>query len=215
MKLARVFCFLIIFGSSAIAAHAQTPIDSGSINDPRPSTKTPDGCSPPYCVNFTYTGPTLFPIVTLPVFFSASPFPTTFDPLTTSYTCGASGTSAQAAAAAGLPSYIGSNVPITCLMSIVDISPTDADFLGMWLFVPGAFNGETFDMSVMGGTIGFVLPAGTSCVPASECTTVDGVTSFSIDPVPEPHSSVLFMTGLLLFSLGSFARKRFGASSPV
>ena len=43
MKLARVLCFLIIFGSSAIAAHAQTPlVPSGGAGDPR--IIFPDAC---------------------------------------------------------------------------------------------------------------------------------------------------------------------------
>ena len=51
MKLARVFCFLIILGSSAIAAYAQTPVDPKAIiSIPMAGGDPPCGGSGPICV---------------------------------------------------------------------------------------------------------------------------------------------------------------------
>jgi hypothetical protein len=209
MKLALVFCFLIILGSSATAVYAQTPIDPGSIiPDAKVHNATPDGCNPPFEICFQYTGPTLHKEgngSVLHLFFKASPDPTEFNPLTTSFQCDVTGTSAQAAAAAGLKG-VGSNDPMTCKMVLRD-PPGKDDFLGMKLNVPGAFHDETFGESVSGGVVSFGSTGGLTCI--SGCNP-DG--SWTVDPTPEPSSSVLFMTGLLLFSLGGFARKRLGAN---
>jgi hypothetical protein len=55
MKLARLFCFLIIFGSSAIAAHAQTPVDPLLTIHGSPCLEVEGDA----CVDLTYTGPTV------------------------------------------------------------------------------------------------------------------------------------------------------------
>ena len=50
MRLAHVFCFLIIFGSSAVAAHAQTPVDPTIIIHGSPCV------SGDYCIDLTFSG---------------------------------------------------------------------------------------------------------------------------------------------------------------
>jgi hypothetical protein len=47
------------------------------------------------------------------------------------------------------------------------------------------------------------------CAPGDSCSQEN----ITIDFSPEPSTSVLFLSGLLLLSLGGFARKRFGATS--
>lgn len=51
MKLARLFCFLIILGSSAITAYAQTPLD------PRVIVNDPAGCTIPPGISYNGPGP--------------------------------------------------------------------------------------------------------------------------------------------------------------
>lgn len=202
----RAVCLLLALGISAIAAHAQTSIDPSSVPDANVHMSTPDACSPPYEICFEYTGPTLPGNAVLTVFFPASPFPTGFNPATTSYQCSATGTSAEAAAAQGL-SGVGSSLPISCLIVATD-PPGEGDLWGMFLFIPGAFTGETFAASVTGGLVSFASTGGLSCI--SGCA-ADG--SWTVDPTPEPGTFVLYMTGLLLFLIAGFAKKRFGANS--
>jgi hypothetical protein len=187
-SLVRVVCFLIAFGGLAIAACAQTPIDPSSVPDALVHMSTPDGCNPPYEICFEYTGPTLPSWAVLPVFFSADPEPTVFDPTTTSYQCDTIG-------------------PLYCYMMVTD-PPETADFWGMFLFIPGAFDGETFGMTVTGGPVSFGSSGGLPCIAG--CVTGE---PFTVDPTPEPSTALLYMSGLLLFLLGGFAKKRLGAHS--
>jgi hypothetical protein len=215
MKWARLCCFLIILGSSAIAAHAQTPVDPSSANDAGPRVVTPDGCSPPYCFNFTYEGganslTSQCGSITVPVFGSVGGcvfFLELQTPILVTpganYGCQASGSAYSAGAPPGV-----SEIPIFCTPVFNDPKGNNY-FDGALYFVPGAFVGETFGGSVVGGSLG----------------TFDAISTWSCqggcgpggtwDPLlaPEPGTSLLFMSGLLLFSLGPFARKRFGTTS--
>jgi hypothetical protein len=208
-QLARVVCFLIAFGGLAIAARAQTPIDPSSVPDAGMRLSTPDACDPPYEICFEYTGTTL-PAMgmgsVLNVSFEASPDPTIFDPSTTSYMCSVSGSSAEAAIAQGMPG-LGSPIPISC--DVVDpVFDGVGYFEELGLYIPGAFQGETVGMTVTGGSVS--LTDLSSDLP---CTSCGGSPTFTVDPVPEPGTSLLYVSGLLLFSLVAFARKRFGANS--
>lgn len=189
MKLARVFCFLIILASSAIAAYAQTPIDPSSvINDPHVVLNSPDPACPlgDYCVDLTYstthTGPVFVPVLTFLV-----PDPPGELPVPPAYSCS-------------------SNVFLLCLTDysgFQGFKPTE--FNGFTLLFGILYNGQTFILEST-GPIQLELPSGFACNPASLCP--DGVVTFS----PEPGTALLFMTGLLLLSLVGFARKRFAAN---
>lgn len=209
MKWPRLCCFLIILGSSVIAAHAQTPVDPG------PRIGTPDGCSPPYCFDFTYMGgansqTSQCGSITVPglgslagcEFFAELQTPLLVTP-GTNYGCQASGSAYLAGGPPGV-----SQIPIFCAPVFNDPGGHNY-FDGALYFVPGAFVGETFVGSVYGAPLG----------------TFDGISTWSCQggcgpggtwdplPAPEPRTWILFMSGLLLFSLGGFARKRLGTTS--
>jgi hypothetical protein len=216
MKLARLFCFSMIFGSLAIAAHAQTPI---SISDPGPRSVTPDGCAPGTCINFTYeAGPNTstsecgtIDVLGVPVggcaFFIGVESPILITP-GTNYGCQVSGS----AAAAGAPANPITEIPIFCSPDITDPNH-NSYFNGVWLYVPGAFSGETFGESVFGNIPFTFEPISTwGCQEGETCFNPDG--TWTVDPTPEPTTALLFMTGLLLFSLGGFVRRRLGANFP-
>jgi hypothetical protein len=183
MKLARVFCFLIILGSSAIAAYAQTPIDPSSLNGDVHVALNDPTCSFTFCVALVVTG--------------EHPVDSFFFPIVPGGT------------------YI---PPFKC-----DVSIEGQDWKCRAVVHDGKFMGFLFyqpdDDALSPGTpldfssnipIALMLSGNTACVPASACPKGE------LAPLlftPEPRSSVLFITGLLLFSLGGFARKRLGANS--
>jgi len=175
VNLARVFCCLIILGSSAIAAYAQTPIDPFAgdahviLNDP--------SCPQVFCIQLTFTGSKAIHNF----FFSAVP--------------------------GGLyppPDTCASNVFEEC-----HAKRDDHKFIGFQFEDGKVTPGELLDIS-SNVPILLMLPAGLSCNPPSSCQ--NGIIPLGV--TPEPSSSILFMTGLLLFSLGGFVRKRLGANFP-
>lgn len=189
MKLARVFCFLIILGSSAIAAHAQTDAII-HIDDPL--------CTPgPTCVNLLYIGPTvtipnvgpppdlvfLLPVTNPPGFVPDPAYPDNIN-------CGSD--------------VFSTSTPVT------DAGATEffaCSFSGGTLT-----NDMTYSISDVGATSQIPLSVDNTmwqCAPDTSCTQPD----ISIGFAPEPGTSLLFMTGILMFSLGGFARKRFGGTS--
>jgi hypothetical protein len=185
MKLARVFCLLIILGSSAIAAHAQTPIDLSSSNGDIHVVLNDPTCVESLCVELMVTGT---PTENIDALF----FPVTGGTYTPPFLC---------------DTNIATPMQWQCLVE------TDGGALSGFLFfqpsndglTPGTLLDLSSNIPVMLGQSG-----NTVCVPAGACM------GGELDPLattPEPRSSVLFMTGLLLFSLGGFARKRLGARS--
>ena len=191
MKLARVFCFLLILGSSAIAAHAQTNTDAIiHIDDP--------SCTPgSNCVVLEYTGPTvdipnlgpppqltfLLPVTNPPGFVPDPPSPSNINCGSDVFSSSTAITNNGATEFFGC-SFAGGTLTNDTLYSISDDGATSQ--------VPLTVDGSIWQ-----------------CAPDTSCTQDD----ISISFAPEPGTSLLFMTGILVFSLGGFARKRFGATS--
>jgi hypothetical protein len=188
MKLARVFCFLVIFGSSAVAAYAQTPIDPSSLNGDAHVHLNDPFCSDPICVELVVTGTVGQHINSL--FFPAVGGATYIPPLL----CDTNIPGWECEAKFGGPDH-----------------DSDDPFLGYSFerddghsLMPGLLLDFSSNIPIALGQSG-----NTACVPVSACS------NNVLGPLlaPEPRSSVLFMTGLLLFSLGGFARKRLRADS--
>jgi len=196
MRLARLFCFLMIFGISAIAAHAQTPVDPGSVvNDPKANFSIPPDCTYPYCLSFTYSGSPVLPFTF-----------TTFNllsPVVSGETISCGVTNSEAL------------TPIACLAFQIDNGT-------MWDIQLIVFNldaylnpdGDAFSagLTAAGGTITITSvtgPAGAEDLPCTNC----GTGPMTVDPVPEPATGFLFGSGLLLVSIAGIARRRFRAIS--
>jgi hypothetical protein len=201
MKMVRLVCFLAILGGSAVAAYAQTPIDSNSvIPDPTINLHRPDpACTPGTCVDFEYTGTNSADGGVL--FFGASPSL----PIPPEYSC----------------TY--NDNPLLCYV-VEQNSPTfpflPIAFLGVGFLVNTPLcNGDgcgpqtTFSMNATGIGNPFVLSVPSdmlSCIsPACPGGTI------ALDPIPttpELGTALLYMTGLVF--LVGFSRKRFGANFP-
>jgi hypothetical protein len=117
------------------------------------------------------------------------------------------------------PTGVPENPPAFGCTFIDDGSPepciTDdngTSFFGFTLFLPGATNGQTFSLTVMGDPITLALPPGQVCVGDSipDCSDASTVT---VDPTPEPTTALLFMSGIVLLSLVVFTKKRLAADS--
>jgi len=193
MKLARVFCFLIILGSSATAAHAQ---------DPR--IVVPDACpANAYCANLT-TGGTA---ITIPE-------------------CGASILGGDVKLALGLCTdlFLGvatgpiSVPPFWTCYSDYSAGVGFQQFAPNGTFPPLKFTGCAFaDGSLPANTTISIAVEGLGGAPPPAVTFVippgfDNAGS-DITLSPEPGTSLLFMSGLLLISLAVIVRKRFGTTS--
>src|ERR1700691_2499717 len=186
MKIARLLCVLVGLGISAIAAHAQTDALI-RIDDPLCTVG-------PNCVVLEYTGPT----VTLPnpadLFFVlpvTNPPGSAPDPTPPSnINCGGD--------------VFSTAFPIT--------NSGATEFFGC-IFTGGTLtNDMLYSFSDVGANSNIPFTVSNTiwkCAPGTSCTQAD----ISINFAPEPSTSVLFMTGLLLFALSGFARKRFGAAS--
>jgi len=200
MKIVRVLCVLVVLGTSAIAAHAQTPIDSNSvIPDPTINFHHPDPpCTLGVCVDFAYTGANSN-TGGLIFFGTVSPLP-----IPPEYSCAYNGD------------------PNACFVDLeysATNPPFPIDFLGVGFFVTTPLcNGlddcgaqTTFSINAVGIGNPFVLTVPTdllSCIaPACAGGTI------SLDPIPttpELGTALLYLTGLV--SLVGFARRRFGAN---
>ena len=182
-----------------MAAYAQTPIDPSSvIGDPRIILHTPDpACNPPSCVSLEYTGPSS----TLGTFFfPVSSWPTGA-PIPPEYSCEVIDT--QVPPPSSPPSCVVDDLPGYPL--------TPTEFFGVTLSVPDITNGQTFSISVTGGSVGLLLPSGPNASGPLECT--PGCTPTGrifLESTPEPGAALLYVTGLVL--LVGFARKCFGAT---
>jgi hypothetical protein len=199
MKIARVLCVLVVLASSAIAAHAQTPIDSNSvIPDPTINFHRPDpACDPGICVDFAYTGTNS--ATGGEIFFgTVTPLP-----IPPEYSC----------------TYNGD--PNACFVDLEysdGVPPFPIDFLGVGFFVPtplcngvGCGPQTTFSIDAAGIGNPFVLT-----VPTGQLSCLDPACpggTISLDPIPttpELGTALLYLTGLV--SLVGFARRRFGAN---
>ena len=192
MRLGRVFFFVILFGSSAFAAYAQTPVD------PKVLFSTPDpSCTPPYCVDLEYVGSSGG---TGTFFFEVASYPTGI-PEPPAYSCGVIDT--QVPPPATLPSCKVNQLPEPPL--------TPTDFFGITLTVPDITNGQTFSITVDGGPVNLILPTGVNASGPLDCTSGCGEGGgISLDPTPEPGTALLFVSGLI--GVVGFARKRFGTN---
>ena len=171
MKLARVFFFLAILGSSAVAAYAQTSIPP---NDPRVVFNTPDPACPTglYCVDLTYTGPTENALI------FGVPGPSgSFLPVPPAYSCV-------------------SNAFAECQ---ADENEAGTEFFAYSLFDGSVTSGETFSLTST-GPIQLTLPAGFTCNPGSPCSMVNGVLVADLTPEPGTAilfmSGLIFVVGL-------------------
>ena len=197
-KLALLVGFLIVFGGSAVATHAQTPVDPTiALHYPDPPA-CPTGA---YCVNLSFDNTTGSPAFINELFATvpSSGLPDTvlspgFPPAVT-YSCQGSG---------GLFLFYPVTDPgfPTFPYSQTSASFLGCDFLGL---VPSGVS--TYTISSSGGYVtldlgsGFCPDGETSCPAGTEVTLA-----------PEPNTFLLFMSGLVLFCMGGFARKRFGVS---
>ncbi len=202
-KLTLVVGFLIIFGCSAIAAHAQTSADAlVRIDDPT--------CTPgPGCIVLTYTGPT----TTVADFPSYPPFsllvanPPSYyldPPPPSDYNCGSDVFTTSS------PIVYSATPPPT---------PPPAYFFGCNFWGGTITSGETYSISIAGSDIPILISLDNDGTPVWECAATDASSCSgdmaTVDPTPEPSTSLLYMSGLLLFLLVGFFRKRFRAASNV
>lgn len=193
MRLGRVLCFLMLFGSSAVAAYAQTPISPSSLTgaDPTISVRSPDpACTD--CIDLTFTGtPPPAPSMTT-FFFAVSGYPPTGIIIPPDYSCAVDSTSTNPIACNVVTMLIGGN----------------PEFVGVDLIVYNLTNLESFSFSATGGPVTLMVPgdSGLTCNADTPCP--DGM--MMIGPTPEPGTALLFMTGLVF--LVGFARKRFGGN---
>lgn len=197
-KLVQGVCFLIILGSWAIAAHAQTTDALVRIDDPT--------CTPgPGCIVLTYTGPTetIGAYPSAPLFLAvANPPGYYLDPAPpNNYNCG-------------------SDVFTISLPDVVPTTPPPPQtFLGCYFYGGTINNGDTYSISVTGSDIPILISLDNDGTQVWECAAEDASSCSgdvaTVDPTPEPSTSLLYMSGFLLFLLVGFFRKRFRATSNV
>jgi hypothetical protein len=212
MKIARVLCFLVALGISAIATYAQTPLPaltSAGAGDPK--LVFPDACpTGAICSTITTTTAVDIPDCTKKdtlseclaiglVFPLASPIsvgprlsslwyctqdmPDTFDE----------------AAALGTTYILGFEISSHFAPQFPGETGT---FTGCEYWSGDLSAHTTYGVADVGGTAPFLIPEGHGIEDA-------GDPAFT----PEPGTSLLYVSGLLLISLGDIARKRFGTTS--
>ena len=180
MRLALVFCFLTMVGSAAVPAHAQTPTDPSFIIHGSP-------CVEVYCIDLAYTGPTTCFTYILPC-----PNPT---PPPIGYPSSGDG-----------PFLFALATPITGI-PILDLglyNCSAADLPGIALD----------DFTFSGGTATFLGCDYFGLLTDGQTFTWNASVPSPLAPnplievVPEPTSFVLFTSGLVIFCLGGFTRRR-------
>lgn len=179
-KLAQLVCFLVIFGASAMAVHAQDTDALIRIDDPT--------CTPgPGCVVLEYTG-TPGTILFLPLLVSNPPgyYPDPAPP--SNYNCG-------------------SNIfAISFALALPPLDPTQ--FYGCGFLFGTLENNTPYSLSITGANIpiNFSLDNVFTCYddPSSICS---GDTA-TVDPTPEPSTALLYSSGLLLIFVVGFVGKR-------
>jgi hypothetical protein len=191
MRFVRILSLVLLVGFCAVIARA----DATTPGDPRVRADDPVCPTGAYCVTIesttAVTVPYCDPFVLLldPSACPGTPFnlavadPPGFYSVPPVYTCGSN--------------IFGEAVPTGTLFPTITFTGCN--------FADGTIPADTpITISSMGGPVILDLPEGFTC-PDGGCS--DG----QIDLTPEPRTSVLFVTGLLLFSLAGFARKRLGA----
>jgi hypothetical protein len=189
MKWTLLFCFLVILGCAAVPAHAQTLTDPSYILHGSP-------CVEAFCVDLEYTGPTTcFNIIdcfnpTPPPLFDTSLPPT------------------------GSPFLFALATPITGIpfadFGLFNCSAVDLPGLAVDDFT--SLNFTTHTGTFLGCDYFGILTSDQTFTWNSTVTSPLSSDIPGIVVVPEPNSFVLFMSGLALFCLAGFARKRFGAN---
>jgi len=189
MRLALVFCFLTILGSAAVPAHAQTPTDPSFIIHGSP-------CVLLYCVDLAYTGPTECYNVAIPII---NPHGYCLNPTPPPLLDAALGSE-------GVPFLFALATPITGI-PILDLglyNCSTADLPGIALD----------DFTFSGGTATFLGCNYYGILSNGQDFTWNASVPSPLAPnplievVPEPTSFVLFTSGLVIFCLGGFTRRR-------
>jgi len=184
MKLGLVFCSLILFGISAIAAKAQTPVDPHeTLNKPDPACPSGDFCADLVWEGGTEHVPSLTFLVPNPPGELAENPPI--------YSCS-------------------TNVFTMCKAN--DNSSVIPPVIGTEIFSfqfyggnPLLTDGDTFIYFTDQPIGELILPAGLCPISDPECSLGTMITLS-----PEPGTSLLYMTGLVF--LVAFTTKRFGAN---
>ena len=195
-KLMQGVCFLIIFGSWAIAAHAQTTDTLVRIDDPTSCTGIDSATE--ICVQ--YTGPTVY----VP----------SFDPLDLGFELAVSNPPGE------VPDP--SSDPINCASDSFGLAfpltkQGGTEFSGCAFSFGTLTNDAYYTISISDPSgipdIPFTLPGSEWQCPAGEVCS--GAGPLSVTFTPEPSTSLLYVSGLLLFLLVGFFRKRFRVTSNV
>lgn len=185
-KLAQIVCFLVIFGASAVAVHAQDADALIRIDDPL--------CTAgPGCVVLDYTGTTTTFTTSSPFDLSVADPPSFYnDPAPpANYNCASN--------------FFTSSVPITA-----SPFPPAVQFLGC-AFAGGTLtNGDPYSLTISGADIplDFSLGGVFQCDSSDLSACPAGTGTFVVDPTPEPSTAVLYSSGLLLIFLVGLVRKR-------
>jgi hypothetical protein len=195
MKWTLFFCLLAILGSAAVPAHAQTLTDPTYITHGSPCVM-----GDPYCESLVYTGETECWNVTSVLDKSGdcvNPFP--LGPLDTAL--GTEGQPFLFALATSITIPIGDEYLYNCFAE---------DLPGIEF--PDFVNNHNGTATFEGCNYYGILENGQGITWNS--TAPDSPLAESADYVetPEPSSFVLFTSGLVLFCLAGFARRRLGAN---
>ena len=172
MRLSRVLCLLALLGGPAVAAFAD-PIDPSAIADPSIRLDDPVCPAGAFCIDLSYSGPTMTFTLAHPLEFLV-PNPPGAYPIPPIYTC-----STNFFPYLGLP-----------LLTFDPLEFHGCDFYGT------VKSGEAFTISAAGGPVNLSLPDPDWACTSQACP--NGIVSLT----PEPSSAVLCMIGLVcLFGL--------------
>jgi hypothetical protein len=192
MRFVRILSLMALVGFCAVVARADTTIPG----DPTIRADDPTCPTGAYCATIV-SGPTAITVA------YCNPFTLLVDP-------SACPNTPFNLAVADPPGFYSVPPIYTCGSNVfAEWAPTGTlsplTFTGC-NFADGTIPANTaITISAMGGPVVLDLPAGFTCS--------EGCSGDDIELTPEPRTWVLFITGLLLFSLAGFARKRFGAKS--
>jgi len=193
MKWTLFFLFLLVLlGSAVVPAHAQTPTDPSYILHGSP-------CVEIFCLDLEYTGPTACYNVATIIDPSGDCLNPTPPPILDT-----------ALGSQGTPFLFALATPITGI-PIADLGLYNCSAVDL----PGI---ALDDFSFSGGHATFYgcnyfgILSNDQTFTWNSSVTSPLAANNDIVVVPEPNSFVLFMSGLVLFGLAGFARKRLGAN---